>query len=92
MVKNPPANEEDVKRCGLNPWVKKIPWRRAWQPTPVFLPENPLDRGAWQVTVHRVAKRQTRLKPLSTAHIYTIFCLSIQPLLDIWVVSTYQLL
>jgi len=26
------------KRCGFNPWVRKIPWRRAWQPTPVFLP------------------------------------------------------
>ena len=26
------------KRCRSNPWVRKIPWRRAWQPTPVFLP------------------------------------------------------
>jgi len=27
---------------GINPWVGKIPWRRAWQPTPVFLPgESP---------------------------------------------------
>ena len=26
------------KRCRFNPWVGKIPWRRAWQPTPVFLP------------------------------------------------------
>ena len=25
-------------RPGFNPWVGKIPWRRAWQPTPVFLP------------------------------------------------------
>ena len=25
-------------RCGLNPCVGKIPWRRKWQPTPVFLP------------------------------------------------------
>ena len=25
-------------RCRFNPWVRKIPWRRAWQPTPVFLP------------------------------------------------------
>ena len=28
--------------------------------------ENPMDRGAWQVTVHRVAKSQTQLKGLST--------------------------
>ena len=26
------------KRCGFNPWVQKIPWRRKWLPTPVFLP------------------------------------------------------
>ena len=29
-------------RCRFDPWVKKIPWRRAWQPTPIFLPgESP---------------------------------------------------
>ena len=27
-----------LKRGGFNPWVRKIPWRRAWQPTPVFFP------------------------------------------------------
>ena len=26
------------RRCRFYPWVRKIPWRRAWQPTPVFLP------------------------------------------------------
>ena len=26
------------RRCNFNPWIRKIPWRRAWQPTPVFLP------------------------------------------------------
>ena len=25
------------KRCGLDPWVRKMPWRTAWQPTPVLL-------------------------------------------------------
>ena len=28
------------KRCEFDPWVGKIPWRRAWQPTSVFLPEG----------------------------------------------------
>ena len=28
------------KRLRFDPWVGKIPWRRAWQPTPVFLPEE----------------------------------------------------
>ena len=29
------------KRWGFDPWVGKIPWRRKWQPTPVFLPGKP---------------------------------------------------
>ena len=29
-----------VKRPRFNPWVRKIPWKREWQPTPVFLPEE----------------------------------------------------
>ena len=28
------------RRHGFNPWVRKIPWRRTWQPPPVFLPEE----------------------------------------------------
>ena len=36
LVKNSPANAGDL-RCGFNPWVGKIPWRRKLQPTPVFL-------------------------------------------------------
>ena len=35
-VMNPSAMQEN-RRCGFNLWVGKIPWRRAWQPTPVFL-------------------------------------------------------
>ena len=49
MIKNSPANAGD-KRSKFNPWVEKIPWRMAWQPTPVFLLEDPMDRGAWWVS------------------------------------------
>ena len=38
VVKNMPARRR--KRCRFDPWVGKIPWRRAWQSTPVFLPEE----------------------------------------------------
>ena len=38
MVKNLPVNAGDIKRHRFDPWVRKIPWRRAWKPTPVFLP------------------------------------------------------
>ena len=29
------------RRCGFDPWVGKIPWRRKWQPTPVLVPGKP---------------------------------------------------
>ena len=34
------CNAGDTGRCGCNPWVGKIHWRRKWQPTPVFLPRK----------------------------------------------------
>ena len=37
-VKNPPANAGDTDSI---PWVWKIPWKREWQPAPVFLPGKP---------------------------------------------------
>ena len=62
--KDPTCQCRRGKRCRFYPWVGKVPWRRAWQPIPVSL-ENPKDRGAWQVIVHRVAKSWTRMKRLS---------------------------
>ena len=32
----PACQYRRLKRCGFDPWVGKIPWRRAWQPTPIF--------------------------------------------------------
>ena len=40
VVKSPPANAGDITRCRFTPRIEKIPWRRAWQPTPVFLPRE----------------------------------------------------
>ena len=37
VVKNLLTNARDMRQV-FDPWVRKIPWRRAWQPTPVFLP------------------------------------------------------
>ena len=36
-VKNPSANAGDLKRCEFDPWVRKIPWRRAWPSIPIYL-------------------------------------------------------
>ena len=37
VVKNLPASVGKRKRCKFDPWVRKIPWKRAWQSTPVVL-------------------------------------------------------
>ena len=46
-----------VRDLSSIPQVGKIPWRREWQPTPVFLLENSMDRGAWWVVIHGVTKK-----------------------------------
>ena len=37
VAKNPPAKARDL---GFDPWVRKIPWKRKWQLTLVFLPRK----------------------------------------------------
>ena len=65
VVKNPPANAGDLGDSCLIPGLRNI-WRRAWQPTPVFLPgESHGQRSLEGYTVHRVTKSWTRLKWLS---------------------------
>ena len=44
VVKNPSANTGDMRDRAFHPFIGKIPWRRKWQPTPVFLP-GPMGRG-----------------------------------------------
>ena len=55
-VMNPPASAGRCKRWGFDPWVGKSPWRRTWQPTPVFFPgesQGPRSlAGGWWATVH----------------------------------------
>ena len=41
VIKDPPANAGDMRR-GFDPWIGRVSWRRAWQPTPVFLPGESL--------------------------------------------------
>ena len=59
--KEPSCQCRRYKRHGFDPWVRKIPWRRAWQPLQYFCLENSMDRGAWQATVYGIAKSQTQL-------------------------------
>ena len=64
--KEPTCQYRRHKRCKFDPWVGKIPWRRKWQPIPVFLPQEfHGQRSLVGYTVHRVTKNWTQLKQLS---------------------------
>ena len=59
LRKEPSCQCRRPKRHGFDPWVRKIPWRRAWQPIQYSCLENPMDRGACQAIVHRVTESDT---------------------------------
>ena len=59
--KEPACQCRRHNRRGFDPWLRKIPWRRAWQSTP----ETHMDIGIWWATIHRIEKSQTRLKRLN---------------------------
>ena len=58
VVNNLPANCRRYKRLRFDPWIRKNPWRRKWQPTLIFLPGKSMDRETWRAVVHRVAESQ----------------------------------
>ena len=73
-VKNLPA----MPRPGFDPWVEKIPWRRAWQPTAVSLPGEShgqrsltgyIVQGVTRVGRHLVPKHPP---PILKAEIYSL--------------------
>ena len=66
VVKNLPVNAGDIKDAGLIPRLERSPRRGNGNPLQYSCLENPVDRGVWWVSVHRVAKGQTWLKRLST--------------------------
>ena len=50
-------------------------WRRQCHPTPVLLPGNPTDGGAWQAAVHGVAKSRTRLSDFTFTFHFSLLCI-----------------
>ena len=65
VVKNPPANAEDIRHTGLIPGPGRVPGGGHGNPLQYSCLEKPMDRGAWWATVRRVTKSQTWLKRLS---------------------------
>ena len=66
VVKNPLANAGDIRDTGLLPGLGRSPGEGNGKSLQYSGLEYPMDRGAWQPTVHRVAKSRTRMKQLST--------------------------
>ena len=84
------------KKHSFNPWVRKTPWRRAWQPTPVFLPgeshgqrslmgHNPQGHKEFDMT--EVTEHAQRKKKGEKTDLYLmllqLFFLKISPLLGL---------
>ena len=55
MVTNLPA----YRRPRFDPWVRKIPWKREWLPTPLFLPEEFRGQRSLVATVYGVIESDT---------------------------------
>ena len=65
------------KRNQFDPWVRKTPGGGHGNPLQYSCLESPLDRGAWWLTVHRVAQSRIQLKILGThAHTPTVLTTS----------------
>ena len=62
MAKNPPANAGDIRGTGSIPGLGRIPGGGTGNPLQYSCLENPVDRGAWQTTIHRVTQSWTGLK------------------------------
>ena len=66
VVKNPPANAKDVRNVVSVPGLGISSVGGPDNPLQYSCLENPMDREAWQATVHGATKSHTRLKQLST--------------------------
>ena len=97
VVKNMPATAGNVRDAGSIPRLGRSPEGGHGSPHQYSCLENPIDRGASQATVHRVAKSRTWLKKLSVhmhTHTHTrltcslLYVSSVQPLSHVWLFVT----
>ena len=70
VVKNLPDNAGDAEDTGLIPRSGRSPGGGYGNPLQYPCLENPMDRGAWQATVHVVAESWRRLSDLAHTHAF----------------------
>ena len=71
VVKNPPTNARYIRDAGSIPGSERSPGRGHGNPVQYSCLENPMDRGAWWTTVHKILKSQTLLS--DRAHTHNIY-------------------
>ena len=72
VVKNPLASVGDIRDLGSVPGLGRSPGGGHGNPLQYYFLENPMDRGAWWATVHRVTQSWTRLKLLSPHALHSV--------------------
>ena len=72
VVKNLPASSGEAEDTSLIPGSGRSPEAGHGNALQYSCPENPMDRGAWQATVHGVTKSQTQVKKLGTQTIILV--------------------
>ena len=75
VVKNPPANVGDVRVVGSIPGSGRSSGGGHGNPLQYFCLKNPMDRGNWWATVHRVTESQSQLSKTTTMKRLSIFIL-----------------
>ena len=68
MANNPLADAGDLRDTGSIPGSGRSPGRGHGNPLQYSCLENPMDKGAWRATVHKVTKSQTRPSDLAHTH------------------------
>ena len=71
VVKNPPVSVGDERDPGSIPGLGRSPGGGNGNPLQYSCLENPMDRGAWRATVHRVVKSQVQLSVHTQTHTHT---------------------
>ena len=79
MVKNPPANAGDIRDMSSIPELGRSPGGGHGNALQYSCLENPMDRGAWWATTHRIAMSWTGMRRLSP-RIYLYICISVYTL------------
>ena len=77
VVKSPSADSGDIRDVGSLPGSGRSLGEGHGTPLQSSCLENPMDRGAWQATVHRFAKSQIRLKELNIQDIISFLFYSV---------------